>query len=354
MGVIMRKINFLLFMFALFNISLVAKNSFFLENRDGILVKVEPSSAYKGNYPEKKGPALGEIKLIFEEKEFNDFSLKILTNEKEILLSVYKKDGNNYLLNSELEELVKVARIIENSKIAIFSYEKINKKIFEEKILASLRNEEKDLLTKRYKLIGNNYHLQTDIDKIKKLYKVREIFLKYNEKNEIYNGLEVDGSPMPHSFPRVHNAKSKAHFDIHLAWGVRIEDKSFPGSITIGFALNITNFTMFSLELITFKYGFDLINNPLEPYIGFGIYGGYLDGFPIGINLFGGVMAYPISIAYNDPVNRKMYILGEVRMGPVIYVPVYFDTGLNTETIYKKISVLMEGGIYTGFGYIFK
>jgi hypothetical protein len=95
-------------------------------------------------------------------------------------------------------------------------------------------------------------------------------------------------------------------------------------------------------------------DNPFEPYLGFAIYGGYIDGFPIGINFLGGLTTYPIAITYNDEVNKKFFVNGEVRVGPVIYVPVYFDTGLNTETIYKKISVLMEGGLFVGTGYIFK
>ncbi len=336
------------------------RGRFFLENRYGLLIKVDPASAYKGNYPEKKGPRLDEIPVSFSREEFEQGLLSKVNNisDKNFLTKIYSagEDGN-YKLNIDFENVIvltKIQNIFISGGLFVKNIKSIKKSYYEDTVLTKVSNEERDFLNKYYKLTNLNYIPELNWDAIDKALILRSLLLKYNEKNEIYNGLEASGSPMPHNFPRVHNAKSKAHFDIHIAWGVNIKNDAIPGNLNVGFSINITNFTMFSLEVINIRYNFELNDYPFEPYVGFTLYGGYADGFPIGFNLLGGIQVYPLSIHMDSiDLNRTLFANGELRLGPVIYVPMYYDTGLNTETIYKKIGVLMEGGFYTSIGYIF-
>ncbi|MBN2546368.1 MAG: hypothetical protein JXB50_11265 [Spirochaetes bacterium] len=359
----MKKINILLISLFILSINALypaVKGRFFLENRYGVLVKVDPASAYKGNHPEKKGPRLDEIPVNFSKEEFENQLLSKINDsyDKNFLMKIYSADDDgNYKLNIDFENVIiltKIQNILFSNGIFVRDIRKIKKNYYENTVLIKLTNEEKEYFNKYYKLSNLNYIPEINWKDIENAFILRSILLKYNEKNEIYNGLETDGSPMPHKFPRVHNAKSKAHFDIHIAWGVNIKNDAIPGYLNVGFSLNITNFTMFSLEIINIKYNFELSDHPFEPYLGFTIYGGYLDGFPIGFNFFGGVQVYPLSIHLDSiDKNRTLFATGELRLGPVIYIPLYYDTGLNTETIYKKIGILMDGGFYTSIGYIF-
>ena len=105
-----------------------------------------------------------------------------------------------------------------------------------------------------------------------------------------------------------------------------------------------------SLEILV-KYNFYIDDYPFEPYIGGVLYGGFLDGFPIGLNLIGGCDVFPMFYEDRDD-NKKFYLSGELKVGAVLYAPIYYDTGLNTEGIWKKLSLLAEGGFYLGYGYI--
>ncbi|MCK4796329.1 MAG: hypothetical protein KAT05_03050 [Spirochaetes bacterium] len=350
----MKKKFFIFLLLFLLSFCAFSKNRFFLQNRLGALIKVDPASAYKLKHAEKKGPTLYEIpKTISKEEMFNTYLKKVNPKEYEVLSAYYKIENDIYVLtinSDDLETLKKIENIFLMNRINVSSVKKIRDNVFEKRVLNKIRNdEEKKYLMSIYIKDNKYYSLDIDWQNIDIFKKLREIFLKYNLKNEMYTGLDQHGTPMPHNFPRVHEAKSKAHFDIHFSWGVRLEN-----NLTIGFAFNITNFTMFSLELLMIKYNFDIPNYPFEPYVGGALYGGYADGFPIGINFLAGFDFFPLSTTNNNYENdRNLFLTVEARIGPVIYIPTYYDTGLNTETIYKEIGVLMDGGLYFGYGYIF-
>ena len=74
-----------------------------------------------------------------------------------------------------------------------------------------------------------------------------------------------------------------------------------------------------------------------------------MDGFPIGFNVIGGVDFFPTH--YEDVYeNRNLFLNAELRIGPVINVPIYYDTGVNSEGIWKEIGILIDGGFYAGRG----
>lgn len=290
------KIVLMLILFILPNL-IFAKNSFYVLNRYGILIRVDPASGFVPNNPKNKGPRLDELPEGMAIEEFERFVNDKITDEEDriIMNEFYEKQENKYILKSG----------------------KSNKE------LTVLRN----------------------------------VFLKYNKDNEMNNELGQNGMPMPHKFPRVFEAKSKAYFDVHIAWGVKFDNfttnngETKLGNMALGFSVNLANFIMPSLEIML-KYNFYLPDYPVEPYIGGLIYGGFMDGFPIGINVIGGVDVFP---THFEPVyeNRNLFINAELRVGPVINVPIYYDTGNNNEGIWKKIGVLIDGGFYTGIGYIF-
>ena len=215
------------------------------------------------------------------------------------------------------------------------------------------------ILTDAYEIIEeeNKYILKGEKDEYIELVKIRAVLLKYNRDNEMANDLSEHGMPMPHRFPRIFEARTKPYFDVHIAWGAKFDNFTINdgevklGNLVLGFSINLANFIMPSLEIML-KYNFYLPEYPVEPYIGGLIYGGFMDGFPIGINVIGGVDFFPTH--YEDvDINRNLFINAELRLGPVIYVPIYYDTGENNEGIWKKIGVLIDGGFYTGIGYVF-
>ncbi len=292
--------SLLLLMFFLLPSILFAKNSFYLLNRYGILIRIDPKSGFVPKRPIKKGPRLDEIPKEIETEVFENYINEIIDEE-------------------------------EDKKIMLESYEKIEEE--------------------------NKYVLKSEKDNIRDLTIIRFIFMKYNRENEMDNSLGQHGMPMPHNFGRVFEAKSKAYFDVHIAWGVKFDNFTINdgetklGNMILGFSINLANFIMPSLEIML-KYNFYLPDYPVEPFIGGLLYGGFMDGFPIGLNLIGGVDVFPTH--YEDvPENRNMFLTAELRVGPVINVPIYYDTGLNSEGIWKKIGILIEGGFYTGIGYIF-
>lgn len=290
----------LVLLLLLFPAIFYAKNSFYILNRYGILIRVDPASGFIPKYAKNKGPRLDEVPKEIDAETFEKYISEIITDENDRL-------------------------------ILTDSYEKVEE--------------------------GNKYVLKSEKDNISDLSKIRAVLLKYNKDNEIKNDLGEYGMPMPHKFPRVFEAKSKPYFDVHIAWGVKFDNFTINngetklGNMIFGFSINLANFIMPSLEIML-KYNFYLPDYPVEPYIGGLIYGGFMDGFPIGFNVIGGVDLFPMH--YEDVAeNRNLFLNGELRIGPVINVPIYYDTGLNTEGIWKKIGILIDGGFYTGIGYIF-
>lgn len=286
----------ILILFLLPNFSF-GKNSFYILNQYGVLIRVDPASGFVQNNPKNKGPRLDELPKEMTIEEFEKFVNEVITDEADriIMNEFYEKQGDKYVLKSD----------------------KSNKELIE----------------------------------------LRNVFLKYNRDNEINNELGQHGMPMPHKFPRVFEAKSKAYIDVHIAWGVKFDNFTINngetklGNMVLGFSINLANFIMPSLELML-KYNFYLPYYPVEPYIGGLIYGGFMDGFPIGINVIGGVDVFPMHF---EPIaeNRNLFLNAELRLGPVINVPIYYDTGSNSEGIWKKVGILIEGGFYTGIGYVF-
>jgi len=262
------------------------ENRGFIKSKAGVLIKVDPASGFIMNYPEKKGPNPDQIPIKFTKDEFDSILNSITDNvDKKILQEAYPY------------------------------FDELNSHEF---------------------IYKENVEIKT---------KVRSILLKLNKKNEIDNDLLSHGSPSPHRFPRVFNAKSKPYFDITFNWGVK-----FANNITLDFGVNLSNFVMPSLE-IGLKYNFVIPGYPVEPFVGGAIYGGFMDGFPIGISALAGVDIFPCYLENKHSDN--FFLSAELRIGAVIVIPVYYDTGLDTETIYKKLGVLAEGGFYMGTGYIF-
>jgi hypothetical protein len=162
-------------------------------------------------------------------------------------------------------------------------------------------------------------------------------------------GIDKYGAPSPHRFPRVFNPKTQGAIDIQFCWGYRFEDPANPNTnATLEFSLSLVNFVMPSLEILV-KYNFIIPDNPtISPYIGGVLYGGFIDGFPIGLSFLGGTDIYP---TYYRDQKTNFYLLAEARLGAVIFSRKYFDTGSNSDGIWKKIGVLAEGGFYFGTGY---
>jgi hypothetical protein len=272
-----------------------AKNSFYILNRDGILIQIDPASAFETKYPKKPGPT--EAPKDISADEFENKLLPSITDDadKKILTDSYSK--------------------VEAEKKYILNKDKDNKK---------------DLLV------------------------IRNILMKYNKDNEMYTGLDQHGAASPHNFPRVFEAKTKANFDFYFVWGVKFDNfyvnNTKLGNLDLGFALNLTNFVMPSLEF-SLKYNFYLYGYPFEPFVGASLIGGFIDGFPIQLNVLGGADIFPMNNE-NIPENRNLFVNAEMRLGAALYAATYFDTGLNTEPIWKKLSWLIQGGFYTGVGYV--
>ncbi|HOV14170.1 MAG TPA: hypothetical protein PK771_07795 [Spirochaetota bacterium] len=321
-------------------------SSFFLQNRTGVLIKVDVASGAKVNNPKKKGPTYEDIPRQIDKKTFDDQYLSTVTDQddKNFILNCYdfNAENNTYVLKSD------------------FIPEKISKKVLKEVVFGNLAGEPKVIFNQFYKLDNKsgNYILKKSLDlKDKELVAknvlivvLRSIFLYYNKDNEMPVELDIYGSPSPHKFPRISEAKSKALFDIHFVWGGKWVDPTDPNkNVSLMFGINLTNFVMPSLE-VSVKYNFHIPSYPFSPYIGGALYGGFWDGFPIGISLMGGSDVYPTFLLDNK---TNFYILGETRIGVILLTGIYFDTGYNNEGIYKKFKVLAEGGFYAGVGYRF-
>lgn len=286
----MKRLKFVLIMIVLcvtLPSALLADGKFFIQNRYGFLVKVDPASGLVPKHPLKKGPTPEEVPDELTIEEYEEMYSKLGKKERKVLEEGYTLDGDRYVL----------------------AVDRSDKKAFE---------------------------------------KVRWLFMLLNEDNEMLTGLEQHGTPMPHKFPRVFEPKTKANFDIHIGWGVKFENGNYP--ITLGFSVNLTNFVMPSLEIML-KTNFIIDGYPIEPYVGGVLYGGFLDGFPIGLSAIGGVDAFP-RFYETGTDNKNFFVSGELRLGAVLYSSVYYDSGINSEGIWKKLSLLAEGGFYFSYGYI--
>ncbi len=282
----MKRALFIIFVFIAAVINLYSEDRFYIRGRSGILIKVDPVTAFESRYAETKGPRMEQIPAELMIENFNE------------------------LVNSCGSQAAK------------------------------------DVLNDSYTIEGDYGYavIRNDLNEQQKT-SLRNVFLILNRDNEIPNGLMSSGSPSPHRFPRVFNAESKPYFDITFNWGVK-----FDNNITLDFGVNLSNFVMPSLE-IGLKYNFIIPGYPVEPFIGGVLYGGFMDGFPIGLSAVGGVDVFPCY--FENLHSDNFFITAELRLGAVLFVPVYFDTGRDDETIYKELGILAEGGFYLGSGYIF-
>lgn len=322
-----------------------SEEGFFIQNRDGVLIKVDLETGLKLNNPEKKGPGIGEEPKEIDAAVFEKEYLDTITDEtdKNFILEAYEKntEKNQYILRTD------------------YVPEKIKISVIKTGILGNLNVPEKRFLSDFYKIDNKSgfYNIKKNLsdDQKKSIASglmpllARMIFLQYNKKNEIPSALQDSGAPSPHKFPRVFNPYTKGAIDIQFCWGYKFQDTVNPDlNVTLEFSLNLTNFVMPSLGILL-KHNFIISDNPtFSPYIGGMIYGGFIDGFPIGLSFLGGSDIFP---TYLKDGKTNFYLLAEGRIGVVIYSKLYFDTGSNADGIWKKIGVLAEGGFYFGTGY---
>jgi hypothetical protein len=82
-----------------------AKHSFYILNRYGILIRVDPASGFVPKHPKNKGPRLDEVPKEFEADFFEKYISEIVTDEVDrlILIQAYEKieEENKYVLKSE-------------------------------------------------------------------------------------------------------------------------------------------------------------------------------------------------------------------------------------------------------------
>ena len=156
----------------------------------------------------------------------------------------------------------------------------------------------------------------------------------------IPTGIGEYGATTPHGFPRVLEAIAAPYGEMIFFFGYK-----FPRVFSLGFGHLMSNFVMHSL-MVDFKFTF-IEDKRVRPYATLGIYGGYLDGFPIGITAAGGV-----DIFFDD----HFFFLIESKVGAEIFVARYYDDGINSNPIWHWDSVYAYAlfGIYLGVGYQFK
>jgi hypothetical protein len=358
----MKKSTLIFLAFFLITYDVSASNKFYLQNRLGDLIKIDIASAFVFKYPKLKGPRADEIPLEIDQAIFEkSYITNVKDKESVILLYKYYKLDNQtgkYKLLPEITDnvnkLKQIHAIFTKYNIA-FTYQiKFTTDRFNNFVLPKITDQtEADFIKNVYAQKNNHHVLIFDTKDIEKL---RFIFMYLNKDNEMPTGLDEHGAPSPHRFPRVFEAKTKSNFDVHFAWGIKFSpvknsENVDIGYITLGFSLNLTNFIMPSLEF-QLKYNFLIYGYPVEPYIGAALYGGFIDGFPIGLDVIGGVDVFPLYYEKRKD-NKNFYLTGETRIGMVLYSRVYYDTGLDNEGIWKKLELLMEGGFYFGYGYIF-
>jgi hypothetical protein len=300
--------------------------------RTGVLVKIDPGLT--PNYAPDDGPTPEEIPEEMPEDQFEEMFLNKITgqSDKAFVLSIYENRDGRYILRND---------IILSS---------IDASLIKERVIGDIKRRDKAILFDNYQLnrTSMTYNI-TDETKTEEISRdvakfiFWNIMLEYNTDNEIPTGLDISGMPMPHGFPRVFEPRTKANFDLCIGWG-----NVYDNDITLRFSINLTNFVMPSFE-IAVKYNFETDNDTLSPFIGGALYGGVLDGFPIGINAIGGIDFYPIEPNEN---NREFFYSLESRFGGVLYTSTYFDKGQKAGGIWKDTAWLLEGGLYFNTGYI--
>ncbi|MBP7553089.1 MAG: hypothetical protein KA885_06655 [Spirochaetes bacterium] len=331
--------RYFIILFTALTFFLFADEGFFLQGRTGILLKVDVEKGLTKKKMDKIGPSFDEIKDSYNKTYFETEILNSIKDKTDLsfINSIYKLDNSsdNYILDTE--------------KPLIVFYSTVLKK----NVLLNINNVEKGYL-KNYKLDKKNnvYRIinENDSDIIQKSINARKVLVRilllyYNSDNEQYSGIDSYGMPTPHKFPRTFDPYVKPNFDIHFVWGYR-----FINDLILGFSINFTNFVMPSLE-ISLKYNFASTGiKGIEPFVGGAIYGGFLDGFPIGFSALGGLDFLGESMGLTEH-SKNLYLSAEARLGAVLYSEIYFDTGNNTEGIWKKFNVLAEGGFYFSSGY---
>ncbi|MCG8568574.1 MAG: hypothetical protein MJB14_00395 [Spirochaetes bacterium] len=330
--------KFILLAIFLLSTPLFADRGFFIQGRSGALLKIDMTSSVYNNAPQVKGPSLADIPETIALEDYKTSFLPLLKNDLEKTFF-----NNSYQFNEESQSFTLTADILQSFSGFLLKQE----------IYRNIRKEQKRIIKNyHFDRKRNIYSLQTELSEEDQVFIsqmarriiLRVILLNNNQLNEMPTGPGTSGMPTPHRFPRVFEPKTKANLDIHFAWGFR-----FANDLSLSFSINLTNFIMPSLEIML-KYNFDL-NHPdifFEPYVGGLIYGGFIDGFPIGLSAVGGMDFFP---KHNIDQSKNLYLSAEMRMGTVLYSQVYFDTGNNSEGIWKKLAWLAEGGFYFNTGY---
>lgn len=158
--------------------------------------------------------------------------------------------------------------------------------------------------------------------------------------NSIETGLGQYGNTNPHEFPRVLEAMTGTYGDLSVIWGYK-----FPKLFYLGFGFMLSNFVMPSL-VFDFKFSFRE-EHKIRPFVALSLYGGFLDGFPIGVTALGGMDIF---------FTEDFFLLVEGKLGAEIFVRHYYDDGNNANPIWHFDTVSAYGliGINVGVGYIFK
>ncbi len=305
--------------------------------RTGILVKIDPASAFTPNYAVYPGPTPDEIPDEMAAAEFEEMFLNKITdgNDKAFVLSIYTKNDGIYTLRNDL------------------MLSTIDTSLIKERVIGDIKRKDKAVFFDNYDLDRESgiYYVKDTIDDEQLSLISRDVakfifwnlILEYNTDNEIYTGVDISGMPMPHGFPRVFEPKTRANFDLSIGWG-----NVYDNNITLRFSINLTNLVMPSLE-VAVKYNFETDSDTFSPFVGGSLYGGLIDGFPIGIGAIGGIDFFPLDENSN---NRQLFYSLESRIGGVLFASTYFDKGRRRGGIWKDTSWLLEGGLYFATGYI--
>lgn len=332
----MKRIFILIFFLASVTLTYSDSNNLF-QVRTGILVKIDPASAFTPNYAVYPGPTLDEIPDEMAAAEFEEMFLNKITGpiDKTFVLYIYEMNDSIYTLRDDLMLV------------------SIDSSLIKERVIGDIKRRDKNIFFDNYDLDreSNTYNIKDTVDDEQLALISTDIakfifwnlILEYNTDNEIPTGVDISGMPMPHGFPRVFEPKTRANFDLSIGWG-----NVYDNNVTLRFSINLTNLVMPSLE-VAVKYNFETDNDTFSPFVGGSLYGGLIDGFPIGIGAIGGIDFFPLDENSND---RQLFYSLEARIGGVLFASTYFDKGRRRGGIWKDTSWLLEGGLYFATGYI--
>ncbi len=157
--------------------------------------------------------------------------------------------------------------------------------------------------------------------------------------NSIPVGIGEYGVADPHKFPRIIEPKTGIYGDMTIFWGYR-----FPKVFSAGFGFWMSNLMMPYLTFIH-KFSFNE-EKRIQPFAFIELYGGFMDGFPIGITGGGGVDVF---------INDHVFFLIENKIGSEIFISRYYDDGNNSNPIWHWDSLYAYGvySLYIGIGYRF-